>query len=118
MANASHELRTPLANGGQLQNIANSGVNTQSPTYQAALQACKRYTPAGNMTPAQSAAENADGLLFSHCMRTHGVPNFPDPSTGPAVQQVMDLRGLGIDISRPAFQAANSACQKIVPGSK
>jgi hypothetical protein len=52
----------PSANGGQLQNIANSGVNTKSPTYQAALQACKKYTPAGNMTPAQSAAENAKGL--------------------------------------------------------
>jgi hypothetical protein len=108
----------PSAGGGFLHSISASGINTQSPTYQAALQACKKYNPAGNVTPAQSAAENAKGLLFSQCMRSHGVPNFPDPSTGPVGEQVMDLRGLGIDLSSPTFQAANEACQKIVPGSK
>jgi hypothetical protein len=108
----------PTANGGQLQNIANSGVNTQLPTYQAALQACKKYTPAGNLTPAQSAAENAKGLLFSQCMRSNGVPNFPDPITGPTGGQAINLTGLGIDPNSPIFQAANAACQKIVPGSK
>ena len=46
------------------------------------------------------------------------VPSYPDPSTGPAGEQVMDLRGLGIDLNSPTFQAANKACQKIIPGSK
>jgi hypothetical protein len=108
----------PSPGGGLLNAISAAGINTHSPTYQAALQACKKYNPAGNMTPAQSAAENAKGLEFSQCMRSHGVPNFPDPSTGPAGEQVMDLRGLGIDLSSPTFQAANAACQKIVPGFK
>jgi hypothetical protein len=51
-------------------------------------------------------------------MRSHGVPNFPDPSTGPVGEQVIDLRRTGIDLSSPTFQAASEACQKIVPGSK
>ena len=51
-------------------------------------------------------------------MRSHGVPNFPDPSTGPVGEQVINLHGLGIDPSSPTFQAANSACEKLYPGAK
>ena len=108
----------PSPGGGQLNAISAAGINTQSPTYQAALQACKKYTPAGNVTPAQSAAENAKGLEFSQCMRSHGVPNFPDPVTGPTGGQAINMSGTGIDQNSPTYQAANSACQKIVPGSK
>jgi hypothetical protein len=108
----------PSPGGGQLNAISAAGVNTQSPTYQAALQACKKYTPAGNVTPAQSAAENARGLEFSQCMRSHGLPNFPDPITGPTGGQAINMRGTGIDQNSPTYQAANSACQEIVPGSK
>jgi hypothetical protein len=108
----------PSASGGQLQNIANSGVNTHSPTYQAALSACKKYTPAGNLTPAQSAAQNARGVEISQCMRSHGVPNFPDPITGPTGGQAINLSGTGIDQNSPTYQAAQAACQKLFPGSK
>jgi len=108
----------PSPGGGQLNAISAAGINTQSPTYQAALQACKKYTPAGSITPAQSAAENAKGLEFSQCMRSHGVPNFPDPITGPTGGQAINMSGTGIDQNSPTYQAANSACQKIVPGSK
>jgi hypothetical protein len=108
----------PSPGGGQLNAISAAGINTQSPTYLAALQACKKYTPAGNVTPAQSAAENAKGLEFSQCMRSHGVPNFPDPITGPTGGQAINMSGTGIDQNSPTYQAANSACQKIVPGSK
>ncbi len=108
----------PSAGGGFLNAISASGINTHSPTFEAALHACKKYNPAADMTPAQGAAENTKGLEFSQCMRTHGVPNYPDPSTGPVGEQVIDLRGKGIDLGSPTFHAANEACQKIVPGSK
>ncbi|MGO9977452.1 MAG: hypothetical protein ACLP01_32570 [Solirubrobacteraceae bacterium] len=46
-------------------------------------------------------------------MRAHGVPNFPDPSSvGGGVQ----LWGSGINTQSPAFQSAQSACQKLLPG--
>jgi hypothetical protein len=108
----------PSPSRGFLSAISASGINTHSSTFQAALQACKKYNPDGNMAPAQSAAENTRALQFSQCMRSHGVPNFPDPSTGPVGEQVIDLRRTGIDLSSPTFQAASEACQKIVPGSK
>jgi len=108
----------PVPGGGQLNAISAAGINTQSPTYQAAEHACEKYTPAANMTPAQSAAENTKGLEFSQCMRSHGVPNFPDPITGPTGGQAINLRGLDIDQDSPTYQAANRACQSIVPSGK
>jgi hypothetical protein len=107
----------PNPDKGELQNIANAGVDTQSPTFKAAFQACEKYTPAGNPT-AQSAADNAKGVEFSQCMRAHGVPNFPDPITGPAGEQAINLGPEHIDPTSPIVQAADQACQKIVPGSK
>jgi hypothetical protein len=46
-------------------------------------------------------------------MRAHGVPNFPDPSSADGGVQ---LSGSGINTQSPAFQAAQSACQKLLPG--
>ena len=49
-------------------------------------------------------------LRLARCMRSHGVPNFPDPTVGPLGEQVIDLRGLGMDMTSPTFQAANRTC--------
>ena len=108
----------PSADGGTLSALAAAGIDTQSPSYQAARQACKKYTPAGNLTPAQSAADNAKGLEFAQCMRSHGMPNFPDPTTAPNGQPAVNLGRARVDPNSPTFQAANQACQKIVPGGK
>jgi len=66
------------------------GINTHRPLpgRRASL---REVHPAANMTPAQSAAENTKGLEFSQCMRSHGVPNFPDPITGPTGGQAINL---------------------------
>ena len=117
-SHAVSDFPDPSANGGQLQDIARSGVNTRTQAYQAALQACRKYTPQGYMTPAQSAADNAKGLLLSQCMRSHGVPNFPDPISGPAGGQAINLGPEHIDPNSPIVQAANEACQKAIPGAK
>ena len=48
----------------------------------------------------------AAGLKFSACMRSHGVPNFPDPTSngsGPGLTVHVDKRS-------PAFQNAEQAC--------
>jgi hypothetical protein len=117
----SHEVPNfpdPSPGEGQLNAISAAGINTQSPTYQAAEQACEKYTPAADMTPAQSAAENTKGLEFSQCMRSHGVSNFPDPITGPTGGQAINLRGTGIDQNSPTYQAANQACESLIPSGK
>jgi hypothetical protein len=104
----------PSANEGTLgAMVSAAGIDIQSPTVQAALKACKQYTPTQNVTPAQSAAQNAQALQFSQCMRSHGVPNYPDPSsaTGTGTGAVhLNLNGTGIDLSSPTVQAAAKAC--------
>jgi len=49
-------------------------------------------------------------------MRSHGVPNFPGPSTGGGggVDILIDPNS-GINQSSPQFQAASGACQKLMP---
>jgi hypothetical protein len=53
----------------------------------------------------------ASGIRFADCMRAHGVPNFPDPSSGGGIQ-IPD----GVNPQSPAFQAAQSSCSKLMPG--
>jgi hypothetical protein len=111
--------KDPSPGAGILQTLEeNPQVDPRSPAFQAALKACQRYTPEANLTPAQVAAQNAQGVAQSQCMRSHGVPNFPDPTTGPIGEQVIDMRGTGVDPSSPTVQAAEKACQKLFPGSK
>ncbi len=44
----------PSPGGGFLNAISASGINTHLPTFEAAMHACKKYNPAGDMTPAQT----------------------------------------------------------------
>ncbi len=72
------------------------------------LAACgSSSTPSG-----ASGAGASDGIKFADCMRTHGVPNFPDPN-GAGIQIPV---GSGINPQAPAFQSAQRACQKLLPG--
>jgi len=46
-------------------------------------------------------------------MRSHGVPSFPDPGSGGGVQITPSS---GINPFSPAFKAAQSQCDKLLPG--
>jgi hypothetical protein len=61
----------------------------------------------------------ADALAsYSACMRSHGVPKFPDPKPSGGGMQLTIGPGHGIDPSSPQFQAAQKACEKLLPGGK
>jgi len=87
-----------------------TGVNPNSPTFQAALQACKKYQPAGNVSPGQGKAGENGLLKFAQCMRSHGVLNFPDPSASGSL-----LIPPSINPQSPNFQAAANACKSLMP---
>jgi hypothetical protein len=75
-----------------------------------AIAACGSSTkPSGT-----AASHQTSGLGFAQCMRSHGVPNYPDPSQtggGLAVGS-----GTGLDPQSPAFQSAARDCRKLQPG--
>jgi hypothetical protein len=99
-----------------------SGVDPRSPQFQAAEKACKKLLPNGGKapSPAMQAKALAQMLKFSACMRAHGLPDFPDPtSSGGGIQlSIGGKKGSGLDPSSPIFQAAQKACQSVMPGPK
>jgi hypothetical protein len=65
------------------------------------------------------------GLAFARCMRSHGVPNFPDPKAsgngGIEIQATQrggsgqSLKINGVPVNAPAFQSAQQACHSLLP---
>jgi hypothetical protein len=51
-------------------------------------------------------------------MRSHGVPNFPDPTSGSNGNSVELQQGSGIDPNSPQYQSAMHACQALLPAGK
>jgi hypothetical protein len=96
-----------------------NGLNPGSPQFQSAMKACRSLAPAPKLSPQQSAAMQAQALKFSACMRSHGVPNFPDPKfEGGGVRISLHAGPGGIDPQSPQFQAAQKACRGEMPGPK
>lgn len=105
--------------------------------FQTAMNKCAKYQNAGH-APKISGAELAKlrqgALAMAACMRSHGVPNFPDPTvgTGPGGRGVSvgirvggpkgsgNSTSSGLNPNSPAFKAANKICQplmtKDIPG--
>jgi hypothetical protein len=69
-------------------------------------------------SPAASSASPQKGeaglLAYSECIRSHGVPDFPDP-VGNALQ-VRVSPGSDLDPNAPQMQAAQKACKSLQPG--
>ena len=97
---------------GQFNDAALPGA---SPQFQAATEACRALSPSsgqttsGGLAPLSPQAQ-AQLLQFSRCMRSHGVTDFPDPTSHGLV-----LSG-NLDPSSAQFQAANQACKSDLPG--
>jgi hypothetical protein len=45
-------------------------------------------------------------VQYTNCMRTHGVPNYPDPGTNGRT----DFNGTGVDPNSPFVENANKVC--------
>lgn len=80
-----------------------------------ASKACQHLMPVGPpMTAAQQQKVTAEALKFVACMRSHGLPTFPDPQ----------VNSRGIELQVPQGVAPNSAvlknaqqaCRNLLPG--
>jgi hypothetical protein len=63
------------------------------------------------VTPAGAAKVTAQQIKYAHCMRTHGIPAFPDPSANGGFTLPNS-----IDQNSPIFQKAQRACEQLQPG--
>lgn len=102
---------------GRLTLNGNMGFDPRSPQFRAAQRACRKLLPnGGKLDPKTQAKMLRQALEFSQCMRSHGVPNFPDPKASGGGMELAIPKSAGIDPNSPQFKAAQKACQKLLPG--
>jgi hypothetical protein len=85
------------------------------------LAACTR----AGAQPAANQSQSQQQLLaradeYARCMRSHGVPNYPDPTITSTGGVSINLSGSGINpstIKSPQFQSAEQACESLQPGA-
>jgi hypothetical protein len=94
---------------------SSGNLDTSSTQYVSAASTCKRLVPNGGPpSAAQIQKATAELLKYAQCMRTHGVPSFPDPVVGNGSLSIK-IGGPGLDHNSPQFQAAQKTCQKLAP---
>jgi hypothetical protein len=95
--------------GIQVNGGPGSDLNKHNPRFKAANQACRSLEPGGTSgTPQQSSQKLAAEVKWARCMRSHGLPSFPDPNSQGAFDRTK------FDESAPAFQSASTACQSLM----
>jgi len=91
--------------------VTAAGITFSGPAFETAAKACAKLLPGGGgPPPPPTAQQKQQALEFAECMRTHGVPNFPDPtfSTGAGPKAASQLGG--VNPSSPAFKQAVERC--------
>ena len=88
-----------------------SGIDPNSAAFQGAIQACKAlpspWTSTGQeLTPAQQQV----WLNWAQCIRSHGVPSFPDP-----MFSGREVRDSGVRSNSSQLRSAMDACKSHMP---
>jgi hypothetical protein len=70
----------------------------------------------GGSPAAGGSANSPSAVGYSSCIRSHGVPSFPDPTTDPRGHPFFDVSAQGVSrraAHSPQFTAKISACQRL-----
>lgn len=67
----------------------------------------------GSSTTAATTTQNAV-VAYSHCMRSHGVPNFPNPTPNGQIPKAQVVAAV---VSSPQSPMAERACRHLLPES-
>jgi hypothetical protein len=107
-----HGVKVAAARTGGLVWAAGPGVpGPGSPQVAGAERDCKSVLPKGGLPSRPTAAQNSRALAqllrYARCIRAHGIPNFPDPTS----QGLRISPSSGIDLNSPQFLAAQKSCQ-------
>jgi hypothetical protein len=90
--------------------ISPGAANPNTPAFASADHACHHLITSGGAPSASGG--HARGVAFAACMRTHGVPDFPDPDHDGAFTLPP-----GVDQQAPAFKRALQGCGTVKPKS-
>jgi hypothetical protein len=86
----------------------------------ALISGCGSSAPAASSTASSSGGSSnitaaQKGVKFSECMRSNGVPTFPDPNASGAFTIDEVANGTSLDTSSPTFTQALGACKSLEP---
>ncbi len=91
-----------------------------NPRFQSATKACGHLLPDGGpgVPPSPAVVEQiqSDMTKFARCMRSRGVPSWPDPTLDQG-RAVFDPEAAGIDTGSPRVSTAMHACEHVFPAS-
>ena len=107
----------PTSNGGFI--IDGKKDHLNGALMNSANKTCEHLLPKSRpMTAAQQRQATAQALKYVACMRTHGVPDMPDPKVNSQGVEftIGGAKGQGPSPNSPVFRAAMQACQKLLPG--
>jgi hypothetical protein len=104
VSSSGHEVRMAVP--------ASVGTN---PHFKSAQQACRSLAPGGEPGAHPiSPQEQAQYLRLAACIRSHGVPNFPDPTFS---EGGVHLPQGSVNPRSPQVRAAEQACRSLIPAS-
>jgi hypothetical protein len=120
------------ASGGVLPKTSAQQLGVSSSQYQAAQRSCQHLLPTTGSFQQQSrqclsAGDCPPSLVqqmlnadrnFARCMRSHGVPNWPDPTTGSQGAPGFNLVPVGIthaETHSPPIETKLAECQRLDP---
>jgi len=95
---------------GALPKVGPQQLGVSSSQFQAAQNACESLLQPSDAQVLQTLSGMRD---FAHCMRSHGVPDWPDPTTDSSGQPVFDLRGR-IAPDSPQIDAKSGICDYLL----
>jgi hypothetical protein len=80
----------------------------------ASLAACSSGSPSasGSAGSPKDSASSPSAVSYSVCIRSHGVPNYPDPDSSGTLPKP-DAQAFGVSSSQ--LQTAQRACQHLLP---
>lgn len=105
----AHGIQAQVGPDGQGVSISAGGIDPSSPQFRQAQTTCQKLLPGGGpkpLTPAQQQKVLQRLVKLARCMRSHGVPSFPDPT----------VSGKGVLVNKvpaastPQFERAAKAC--------
>jgi hypothetical protein len=104
-----------LADG--LPKVSPQELQVSNVQYQAAQHACAHVLPNdGQPTQAQAAEDLTAMRRFAQCMRSHGVPGWPDPTDDPAYGWGFNLLHVtGFDPSSTQIDNLMDECDRALP---
>ena len=103
-SNGVSDFPDPNANGEFMY-----GVSVTPAVFTKAVDACKALQPPGSLSGQRSPKQQSLALKFAQCVRTNGVPDFPDPVNG---QPLIDTTKIPSSNSPGGMSILNAATHK------